>query len=90
MGNGGTQKVWEEWRDGDYNTKIEISSFVLDTIVCDKDPVGILNAYLESLVNVLREGLHNLDNFGRLIPKKLNKYVIKYILEKRFELICHS
>ncbi len=40
--------------------------------------------------NVLREGLHNLDDFGRLIPKKLNKYAIKLMLEKRFELICSS
>ncbi|RZD16588.1 MAG: hypothetical protein EVJ46_06160 [Candidatus Acididesulfobacter guangdongensis] len=42
------------------------------------------------LSNVLRERLHNLDNFGRLIPKKLSKYAIKLILEKRFELICSS
>ncbi|MHB1755549.1 MAG: zinc ribbon domain-containing protein [bacterium] len=42
------------------------------------------------LVNVLREKLHNLDDFGRLIPKKLNKYVIKYILNERFELTCSS
>jgi putative transposase len=42
------------------------------------------------LSNVLRESLHNLDDFGRLVPKKLSKYAIKYILTKRFELICSS
>jgi len=42
------------------------------------------------VVDVLRERLHKLDEFGRLIPKRLNKFQIKHVLEKRFELTCSS
>jgi len=42
------------------------------------------------VADVLREGLHKLDELGRLIPKRLNKFQIKHILERRFELTCPS
>jgi len=48
------------------------------------DHVAAQNIKLRLTSDVLRSKLHNLDEYGRLEPKRLNKYTIKTILEEYY------
>ena len=43
------------------------------------------NILLRFVSDVLRTNLHNTDDYGRLTPKKLNKYTIKNIFNRYYE-----
>jgi len=42
------------------------------------------NIKLRYTSDVLRSKLHNLDKYGRLVPKRLNKYAVKAILDEYY------
>jgi len=48
------------------------------------DHIASDNIELRLTSDVLRSKLHNLDKYGRLIPKRLNKYAVKAILEEYY------
>jgi putative transposase len=48
------------------------------------DHVASDNIELRLTSDVLRSKLHNLDKYGRLVPKRLNKYAIKAILDEYY------
>ena len=40
--------------------------------------------YISFISDVLRDKLHNIDEYGRLVPKKLNKHQIKAVLNSYY------
>jgi len=48
------------------------------------DHVAANNLELRLTSDVLRSKLHNLDKYGRLVPKRLNKYAVKAILDEYY------
>jgi putative transposase len=48
------------------------------------DSNSAYNLELRYTSDVLRSKLHNLDEYGRLTPKRLNKYAVKAILEEYY------